>query len=60
MAMARCSHRVYVTARVNGRSMRTIAPSCQPPLTTSLPRTGETISTAGGGPHPGRPATLLP
>jgi hypothetical protein len=60
MAMERCSHRVYVTARVKGRSMRTMSSSCQPAPTANLPRTGETISTTGGGPHPGRTATLLP
>jgi hypothetical protein len=44
---------------VKGRSMRTMASSCQPAPTASLPRTGETISTAGGGPHSGAVATLL-
>ncbi|GAA2311505.1 hypothetical protein GCM10010234_64980 [Streptomyces hawaiiensis] len=59
MATTMCSHRLYVTARINGRSMRTMAPSCQRPPATGLPRTGETISTTGGGPHPGPTATLL-
>ncbi|GGX03777.1 hypothetical protein GCM10010297_27020 [Streptomyces malachitofuscus] len=60
IAMNRCSTRVYVTVRPNGRSKRTMPSSCQPPPTAVLPRTGETISTGGGGPAPARAVTLLP
>ncbi len=56
----RCSSRVYVVPRHSGRSKRTIHSSCQPPPAPDLPRTGEGISTDGGGPAPAPTGTLLP
>lgn len=56
----RCSKRVYVVPRINRRRKRAIWSSCQPPLTTVLPRARETLSTRGGGPGAAQTARLGP
>ncbi|CAM5725235.1 Vitamin B12 import ATP-binding protein BtuD [Streptomyces alboniger] len=54
----RCRKRVYVVPRRSGRRKRAIGSSWQPALTVGLPRTGERISTHGGGPDPPSTARL--